>query len=315
MKRVAMLWTLLLAAVAGCASGGGPVGTGISSSSVSGNVVEVQSEATAATAGQLPGAAIERVTISIDEAGVETATDDDGNFELSGGFAGPLTLRFATARFQVTAAIELPAGSAIVLADIVLRPGQVQAQTVRQLGFVGRIDLVDCDASELLVTDLNGDGHQFLVRLTPDTEIVDRNERPLRCSELHSGDQVSAEGPIHFQGDRTISAVRIVRSPPPPLVQPVREVRFVGVLEKIDCPAELLVIDDGVGHTRLRLTPATTIRGLMGQGLRCTDLRLGMRLAGKGRIQLRRPGTIEATHLVVMPRPVAAGLRYTAAHN
>jgi hypothetical protein len=79
---------LLLALLAGCAGaeGGGPIGTGITSS-VAGNVVAVVDDGGASEAAAL---AVPAVAVSIDEApGVATITDADGNFTLEGDFSGP----------------------------------------------------------------------------------------------------------------------------------------------------------------------------------------------------------------------------------
>ena len=144
---------LLCAVLAGCAGGGiaadgGPIGTGITAS-VAGNVVAVvaSSDAAQATALDLPA-----VTVSIDEVpGVETVTDTEGNFALDGDFAGEVTVRFRSGDVEGTQRVDVPTGALVVLADVVVAPGQIDAEAGRQVGFLAHVLSADCGAGELVV--------------------------------------------------------------------------------------------------------------------------------------------------------------------
>ncbi|MFQ5665269.1 MAG: hypothetical protein ACE5I7_02440 [Candidatus Binatia bacterium] len=309
MKRFRIAWLILLAAALGCAGAdGGPVGTGISAS-ISGNVIDVQAASTTDTAG---GAAmLPPVQVSIDEQpGVGTTTDDNGNFELSGDFAGALTLRFAVPDFQVTQPLDVPAGSAIVLQDIELRPSGVEAQAVRQLGLRGRVDLVDCTDGTLLVHDRRDPDTQFLIRLLPDTSLTRGRGESVTCADIRRGDNVVIEGAIRFRTDRTIAALTVALAPPPPPSgrRPIRDVPFVGDVAAINCDAGFIVIDDSSQRSRLRLSRTTLVTRPDGTPLRCGDLGLGDRVEGRGQIMLRMPGVIEATRIIARPSPAPGAL-------
>jgi len=306
MNPLRYLWALLFAVVVGCAAEGGPVGTGISSSaSISGNVIEVQSDATAAiTATSAAVAALPPIRVSIDEVPSAQATvDGDGNFELSGAFSGALTLRFSVAQFQVTRSLDVPAGSAVVLQDIELRPGGVDTQAVRQLDFVGNVDVVDCADGTLLVTDRRKNA-EFLVRLVSETAFVRGNGQAAACDDVHQGTTIEIEG--QGETDRTITAVTVTLAPGNPSGgrPPVQEVMFFGNLAATNCDGEFIVIDDSTQRTRLHISRMTVIEGPDHTPLRCNALRLGDHIEGQGQLSLQKPGSIEATHVVVRAAPM-----------
>src|SRR2546422_9392214 len=114
MKWPRSLVLLLGAAVClSCTSGGGPVGTGISS--ISGNVVDVQTDMGAA-ASSGSAAALPRIQVSIDGLpDVSTMADAIGNFELSGDFTGTITLRFTVPEFMESPQLPVPADAVAVL--------------------------------------------------------------------------------------------------------------------------------------------------------------------------------------------------------
>src|SRR5262249_62088274 len=133
MNRLRLLVVFCCAVWLGCSSDGGPVGTGISSTSaISGNIVAVQTTGTVASDSTAP--LLPPITVSIDGVpDARTMADSGGNFVLSGDFEGALTLRFTVPQYQVTQPLDVPAGSAIVLQDIELQPEGVIAQAARQL--------------------------------------------------------------------------------------------------------------------------------------------------------------------------------------
>lgn len=280
----------------GCAAGGGPSGTGISSTSaISGNIVAVQSGAAAGgtgSAGTLPP-----IQVSIDMLpSLTTTVDSGGNFALSGDFAGPVTLRFTLPQFQVTQQLDIPAGSAVLLQDIDLEPGAVVAQAARQLNFFGTVDLVDCTGDTLLIHDRRSDGMQYLVHLTDQTTYLDASGTAQSCAAIVAGKTVLIEGSIAYAGDGTTTAAVVTittMTPPPPRQQ--LQARFAGALAAIDCSTGFVVIDDSVERTSVQLTPQTQMSGAFA----CSDLQLGERVRGDGLINLMMPGSLVATHLVV----------------
>ena len=299
MTRVRVSLLALLVMALGCSSSdGGPVGSGISASTVSGNVVAVQTNAaTTVATGALPP-----ISVSIDEVqGLTTEVDAGGNFELSGDFSGAITLRFTTPQFVATQPLDVPAGSAIVLADISLQPNAVDPASTRQLEFRAVVDLVDCASGELLVHDQRGTGppNQFMVRLADDTTIASADGQSQTCADMQEGTQIAVEGVVQVS-DRTIVAVEITIAPQPggggP--QPSRPVHFSGQIVSIDCTTGDIVLDDNQnGRSRLQLTANTEINGSGGRRLRCSDLAPNDSVGGDGVILLQRPGLISVLTL------------------
>jgi uncharacterized protein DUF5666 len=302
MKWLRYLSALLCVVCLSCASDGGPVGTGISSTSasISGNVVDVQTTtATAARASTLPS-----IRVSLD--GIPDATttaDSGGNFVLTGNFAGMVTMRFTVPQFQVTQQLDVPAGSAIVLQDIELQPGTVIAQAARQLDFVGTVDLVDCTDGTLLIREQRSEGRQFLVHLDNQTSFVDAAGDAETCENIQDNEAVAVEGSIAYATDRTITALVVtIAPPPPPPPQGQLEARFAGAIAALDCAAGFVVVDDSDNRTDVQVTAQTQLTGGSG-ALSCQDLHLGDAVQGQGQINLRMPGVIVATRLEVTGAP------------
>ena len=300
-------WLIVLAVIAaGCTSDGGPVGTGISTSSaISGNVVAVQTTTNTATANSA-AAPLPPIGVSIDGLpNVATMADSSGNFALDGNFAGTLTLRFTVPQFQVTQLLDVPAGSAVVLQNIELQPDGVVAQAVHELDFFGTVDLVDCGDHTLLVHGRGPDDMQVLVHLDDRTSVVDAAGRTQSCTAIRVGLTVAIEGTVAYATDRTVSALTVTIAPRPPSPPPpVIDVPFSGTLAALDCNADagFIVIDDSVQRTSLELTPNTDISDAMG-ALGCQDLQLGDLVRGRGQINLRMPGVIVASDIRVIGPP------------
>jgi hypothetical protein len=297
MKRVPWILLLLLAALAGCADGG-PVGTGISgASAISGNVVEVN-----AGGGGGGGLGVP-VRVSIDEVpGLETTTDEEGNFELSGNFAGSLTVRFTAPDVTAARQFDVPDESNLVLQDVVVSRGGVAVDTVRLLGFYGQITLVDCADRIVLVNDRRPVANQFLVRLSDDTVLGRGDGRAIRCADISPGNLVAIEGAIRF-ADRTIEAVTLTVGPPRPGQKPpIIELRFRGRAVLVACAGGMLLLDDpNVGRTRLRLAADTMIVDAAQQPIGCAAIHVGDFIQGRGLINTRRPGVVDARFLTVQP--------------
>lgn len=305
---------VLLALLAGCAGGGvasdgGPIGTGITAS-VAGNVVAVvaSSDTTQATAAVLPA-----VTVSIDEVpGVETTTDAEGNFALDGDFAGALTVRFRSGDVEGTQSIDVPTGALVVLADVVVAPGTVDAEAGRQVGFLAHVLSTDCTAATLVVEDDRKEPRQFLVQLVDDTRLVRRNGTSVSCGDVAVGSRVAIDGvfaPDSGTGSMltalsiTLDAERGTR---PDVVE---DVPFAGFVALVRCDAGTLTVADADQRTRVRIGADTTIRDRSGATLACTDVAVGDRVAGLGRLRVKQAGTIDATSIVVGTGASAAEVR------
>jgi len=315
MKWGARVWVFACAALIGCAgSDGGPVGTGISTSSasISGNVIDVQTTSAASVAAD--AATLPSITVSIDGTNARTSADADGNFELSGDFSGSVTVRFTVPQFQVTQALDVPAGSAIVLQDVELSSDGVQAQAARQLDFNGRVALVDCTDGTLLVDDNRDPDMQLTVQLLADTTVTRGNGDSVSCADIAGGDAVEIEGYIQLQPaptGRVIAALTVVLAPPLPSEQPppVQDVAFAGDVAALNCDAGFVVIDDSLHRSRVHLSGATVITGTDSGLIGCPDLALGEHVAGRGQITLADPGLIEASSLLATASAVSDTLR------
>jgi len=301
----------VFAALVGCAADGGPVGTGISgaAASISGNVIDVQTSSTGSTAAS--AVVPPSVTVSIDGTTAQTSTDDDGNFELSGSFSGLLSLRFTVPEFQVVQQLDVPAGSAIVLQDVELRPDRVQAQAARQLDFNGHVALVDCTDGILLVNDDRHEDTQFMVQLLADTNIVRRDGEGASCADIAEGSEVEVDGYIQLQPttagptNRVIVALMVTLAPPlpPHRPQPIQTIRFAGDIAARSCEEGFIVIDDSMHRSRLHLLKSTVISGTDQSRLSCERLDLGDHVEGEGQINLVKPGTIDASSIRVSTKP------------
>jgi len=208
---------LLAAWLAGCASEGGVVGSGITSS-ISGNIatVEVRQALVAGAAALLPFP----IRVALEEfPGLEATADPaDGRFAIRGEFAGAVTVRFSGPRGLLgRLAVDVPAGSEIELADIEIH-GQgaespIRLREMRQRRFFGRAFIVDCTAGRLVIDDdLN---HPFPVRLSPATEIrLGSGGAAGSCGQhMRSGVTVLIEGIVHGGPERFIEATVVVIGP------------------------------------------------------------------------------------------------------
>jgi hypothetical protein len=304
MKWLRYLVLSMCIASLSCSSDGGPVGTGISSTSaISGNVVDVQT-ATVTSSSSNALSALPPIQVSID--GLPNATtvaDSGGNFMLSGDFDGTLTVRFTVPQFQVTQQLDVPAGSTVVLQDIELQPDGVVVQAARQLDFFGTVDLVDCTDGTLLIHDRRAGGMQFLVHLDDQTSFVDAAGEAQTCAAIRMGSPIAVEGSIAYATDRTITALTVTLAPmPPPPQRPQLDLRFSGTVAALDCSVGLVVVDDSIQRTAVQLTAQTRLTGATGP-LTCPDLHLGDPVRGEGLINLRMPGVIVANQLVVTGPP------------
>lgn len=215
--RLLLLLGALAAAALGCgATEGGVVGSGISAATVSGNVVEVDESGAPSGAARVP-----RVRVSIEEAAeVSGLTSDAGLFELTGAFAGPVTVRFETTAGRVLArlAVDVPAGSTVVLEDLEIRPslpGGVAPREIRQRDFFGRIAEVSCRAGGFVLDD--DISRPFRIRLLADTVVVRRDGTAADCTDIVRGMLVLVEGRVLATPEgREIVAQRVTLGPARP---------------------------------------------------------------------------------------------------
>jgi hypothetical protein len=298
MKSVRILWLLPIIALIGCADGG-PVGTGISGASISGNVIEVSNSTS-----------VSGVEVSVDEVpGVATTTDDQGDFQLTGDFSGNLTLRFQPPQQSAaTLSIEMPAGGELGLNDIQIRSGMAQVGNIELRKFFGVVAFVDCTPDSTGGAEIGVDDHrammgphQFLVRVSAEAVILDREGNALTCADIKPRAQISVAGRV--RNDMTIQAFSLVLNPPAPgQPQPVDQRKFGGTVAVVNCHSGLLLIfDDEIGEARLNLKNTSLIKDAALQPLSCSAIGVGDRVDGRGVIVARRPGVFDVIEVTVTP--------------
>jgi hypothetical protein len=311
MRRL-LLAALAAAVAAGCASEGGVTGTGIAAS-VSGNIVVVSSAAPAAPV--LPFAV--RVTVA-EAPAVSAITDDAGTFVLEGRFAGAVTLQFARADDGAELGplgLEVPAGSATVLENIVIDTGaplgeRVRPRAVRQLDVVGRLALVECDAAgggTLLVVDDASPPRQFLVQLSAATTIASRGGAILDCGDLRLRRLVRVQGLLRLS-DQTLLATEVEvdaeRRPRPPLDEP-RPERLRGAVLAKGCGRGFLEVEiptmpaPTVRIVQLLDTTVITCGGAAEIPCTCRDIDRDAVAAVDGFIRPDQPGVVVADRVRV----------------
>ena len=302
MKPLCRLSLLLFATFLGCADGG-PVGTGISSSSVSGMVVAVD---TTAGGGAASLAAPVRVSL-VESPNIATSTDSSGNFDLVGQFSGSVTLKFDAPQAQATTPLEVPLAAQIDLGQVRLRPGFVSFNKPQVRRFFGQVALVDCSptvpgAAEILVNDQKMMANQFMVRVTPATVIVTADGQDVQCGQIQKGEHVAIEGVM--QSDRTIGAITLTVSPPnPDQPQPVLQLDFAGTVAGVNCGSGMIQLsNDRGGQLRLRLSEDSGLVNPALQPLQCSDIQAGDHLEGTGLVKAHHADAIQVVTAVVRPQ-------------
>lgn len=307
-----LIWLLACVVVVGCASSeGGVTGTGVSA--ISGNIVSVSDHAAPDESSALPFP----IRVSIAEVpGIDSTTDADGTFQLSGDFSGSLTLQFANAIDGTSIgplALEVPVGSQTVLENIEIHTDaplaeRVRPTAVRQFAVVGRVDMIECAAdgsAEALVSDGGRPRRQLLVTLTADTELETRDGTALACADLTTGATVRVEGFV--RDDQTLVALVVVVAPPPlpgPGPQP-RPERVRGKVDGVACARGVLEIEQQSGPDTLqRIVRVTDDTEFLCDSTHsgpcdCGAIAVGTRISVAGLIFPDRPGQISAELIVI----------------
>ncbi|MBM4266949.1 MAG: hypothetical protein FJ144_10095 [Deltaproteobacteria bacterium] len=298
------LWTLLLATalVAGCgAADGGPVGTGIAAS-VIGNVVAVEdtSVVLGATAqADEPAASVAGIEVGLVELpDIVTRTDADGNFKLEGEFSGDVTLRFETEDFDVEQPLVIATGGVLVLSDIQLEASGVTVEAGRQLGLSGEVVSVDCSGGRIVVEDRDPRTGDFELLLLPETEFTRRGE-PVDCRAIFVGETIETEGLVDALDQRTVTALTIDIAPSGVPSDPFRQVAFLGYVAARNCKTGVVTVENERHRFRVLLGPETEILFDDGRPVECGRIKLGRRVTGRGRLELRKPAILTAIRLIV----------------
>jgi hypothetical protein len=223
-----------------------------------------------------------------------------------------VTVRFRAAGVEAFQALEVPTGALVVLADVVVAPGRIDAEAGRQVGFLARVESVDCAAASLVVSDERRRERSFVVQIVDETRLERRGGDPASCADIAAGVRIAIDGVFEpGAGSGTeVTALTIVigaeRASRPDVIE---DVPFLGFVGAIDCAAGTLTISDPRQRTRLRITDETAFARPDGSALGCDEVQVGDRAGGLGRLRVRAPGRIEATRVVVTSGPGAIEVR------
>ena len=303
--RRALLGTIALS-LCGCGgiTDGGPVGTGIAAY-VGGNIVSVEEPGLFNAEGSEPTATVASTDTDgiASVAGVEVSlaeipeirgtTDDQGNFQLRGAFAGGVTLVFESGDITAEQRLEVPEGGTVILSDIALDGSSVTAEARRQTNLRGEIVRLDCERGELRVR--NARDTIFEVTLLSTTEFL-RGEAQSSCEEMATGIEISVDGVFVDEEGLALRALLVNAEPDASPPEDVRIVAFIGELAAVNCSRNFLRLHDGVHGLRIRIDNDTIIQ----QGNRtrsCDELELGDLLTAVGVVDLSDPGPMLALRL------------------
>ena len=226
--------------------------------------------------------------------------------------AGRSQIETAAPRFaergqaEATTPLLVPQASEVDLGEVRIRPGVVIFNKPQVRGFFGQVAFIDCStgtpgAAEILVNDRKSMANQFMIRVSPDTVLVSADGQDVPCGQVKVGVRVWIEGVI--QPDRTIGAITVVITPPPPgQKQPVTQLHFSGTVAVINCDSGMIeLIDDIAGLSRLRLSDASGLVNPALQPLQCAAVQVGDRMQGTGFAKARQPDVIEVVTAVIQP--------------
>jgi hypothetical protein len=301
-----LVWSLT-----GCAgsSEGGVVGSGIST--VQGNVIDV--ELSVDTEGNGTGEELDPVLVRVEEAELETLTDQEGNFELSGDLAGSVTVSFSDPETRDTIGsveVEVPAGSTVFLRDVEVRRDRqpsVVLPAPLQFNLLGTVVVLDCTSALIVVEDESGS--RFPLRLRMTTQITNPTGGALTCEQIQIGNQIAVEEGVVDITNREIDAVKLVINPMRRQDEEPLEIRVRrrGVLLATDCDRRLLAFQDSeLGDpVQVELRPETQLicEDQPQKECGCEDLAFGDLLVVEGIRRRDQRSRIIAARIVVTPTP------------
>jgi len=274
-QRSLVLTTALLIALAGCGgggSGGGTASGGGATSTVSGNISNTStamrlsspptmlarvlhffSPVTEAFAG--------RTGIHVSVGGVETDTDANGFFVLTGPFSGAVTVSFGAGNRTFTLQVDVPAGGTVVLRDVDLRDDGTAHAGGSGVKVVGTIASADCSSVPNTLTVALGN-QNVIVDLGSSTLIkVGDQVAPGTCQDLANGAGQPVRVDAEVQPDGSLLADQ-VKIRPSMGEEHVDEVEFHGAVTALACPASITVARGDGQSVTVNLTSSTEFEGV-----------------------------------------------------
>ena len=259
----------MIAVVAiGCGGGGGGSGSTSGSGTISGNI----SNQSAALHRKAPTTLLARlgrffspVTAALAEhSGIqvivhnlETMTDQNGSFVITGTGSGTQTVTFTTGSGSFTLQVTVPPGAIVVLRDVELgsdgaaRPGQIDV-ILR-----GTIAAASCSTTPQTLT-VGLTNEQVTVQLGADTVIKGIGSVPASsCADLANdvGQNVRVQAVTQSDGSLLAERVKIR----PNAGEPAEEIAFRGAVTATSCPNSITVQRGDGQAVTVNLTSSTEI--------------------------------------------------------
>ncbi|MGH7898791.1 MAG: DUF5666 domain-containing protein [Candidatus Binatia bacterium] len=280
-RKLGVFAGIVLVTMAACGGGGGGGGAGTTTSTISGNVAN---QATALRMPSAPRTMLARLIdalspvsaafagrngIHVSVGGLETETDSNGFFSITGPFSGPVTVSFGNGNRTFTLTIDVPPGATVVLRDVFLRDdGTAEPAGQGFFAIFGTLGEVSCDSTpQTLAVELGS--QSIVVGLGPDTRIriAGTDESP-SCADLaeQTGMPVRAAGEQLDDGSLLARRVKVGAHGSDDHHR--RHVEFHGVVTALACPDSITVERTDGESVTVTLTDETEFE----DGVACEDL-------------------------------------------
>lgn len=252
-NRSLVLASILALALASCGGGGGGGGGGSgAASTLSGNVSN-QSQAMRMTAPTTIVARLLRFLSPVTEAlagrngiqvevnGIQTETDQNGFFTITGPFSGVVTVSFGTGNRNFAMQVDVPPGATVVLRDVDLRDNGTADPERTDVDLRGSVVGASCNTTPQTLT-VDVAGQNVTVELDALTRIQISGPGPSdrTCAELANatGQRVRVEAIRRADGSLLAERVKVN----PEAVEQAAQVEFRGTVTALNCPSSITVL-------------------------------------------------------------------------
>ncbi len=220
--------------------------------------------------------------------GMETDTDANGFFAISGAFSGSTVVSFTSRDKAFTLPVDVPPGGTLILRDVDLNGDGTARASGTGFRLRGTIDSVSCKPTPRTLAVTLGE-KKVKVEIDDTTRIQTTDAKgakePCDALEHHVGEQVRIEGDRSKEGALLADRVQIGEAREAPLRVP--EVEFAGSVANVECPQRLVVQRSDGQSVEVTLDTRTRYEG----ALDCDELgNASVRVAGS----LERDGRVLA---------------------
>lgn len=206
--------------------------------------------------------------VHVKASNVETDTDPNGFFALTGAFSGAVLVSFVSESRAFTLPVEVPPGGTVILRDVDLREDGTARANATGFRIRGTIASVSCEPMpRMLSIALGKETIKVEIDDTTRIQIPDGTVKDA-CKNLgkHIGERVRVEGDRSKEG--TLLADRVNVSATADLVVTAPEIEFRGGVGGLHCPDRLTVQRTDGQTVGVRIDRSTRLEG----ALSCDDL-------------------------------------------